>query len=153
MNRGDLTKVNKVWYYFINSLFKPSKHVSTVRQDRALFLYALVKGYTLNVGRIIEQSTLDYVNEKFSGNIPHLALVTLLCIKRGVTFSDIENEKCPKASPFTLTGITKGPVENEEEERRRKRKITMEQPREPFLIVEAEDESENKESGGYEAHS
>ena len=90
LNQGDLIEVNKVWFYFVNSVLKPSKHVSTVRQDRTLILYALVKGYNLNVGRIIEQSILDYVNDKFSGNIPHTALITLLCIEGSVTFSEVE---------------------------------------------------------------
>ena len=61
LNRGDLNEISKVWLYFINSIFKPSKHVSTVRQDHALPLYALVKGFTLSVGKIIQESILDYV--------------------------------------------------------------------------------------------
>ena len=60
LSRGDLTEINKLWFYLVNSVIKPSKHVSTVRQDRALLLYALVKGYSLNVGKIIEESILDY---------------------------------------------------------------------------------------------
>ena len=47
-----------------------SLHVSTVRQDRALLLYALVKGFELDVGRIIKESVLDYVENNFSGNTP-----------------------------------------------------------------------------------
>ena len=27
--QGDLTKANKVWFYFINSIFTPLKHVAT----------------------------------------------------------------------------------------------------------------------------
>ena len=65
----------------------------------------------------------------------------------GVTFSETEGEKCPKDSPLTLTGITKGPVEIEEGERRRKIKIIVEQPREPVLIVEAKEESDSEERG------
>ena len=54
IDRGDLSKALKVWFYFINSVLTPSKHVSTVTQDRAILLYALVKGFNLNVGKIIE---------------------------------------------------------------------------------------------------
>ena len=36
INRGDLTKIGKVWIYIINSVLKPSMHVSTLRQDRAI---------------------------------------------------------------------------------------------------------------------
>ena len=80
-----------------------------MRQDRALLLYALVKGYYLNVGKIMEQSIMDYVENNFSRNTPHLALITLLCIKGGVAFSETE-EKCLKASHLTLTGVLKTPT-------------------------------------------
>ena len=70
INRGDLTKVGKVWFYFLNSMFKPLKHFSTVRQDRAILLYALVKSYGVNVGRIIEESILDYARGNITRNIP-----------------------------------------------------------------------------------
>ena len=70
-DRGDLTEVNKLWFYFVNSVLTPSKHVSTVRQERAILLYALVKGWNLNVGKLVEQSILDYAENSFSRNIPH----------------------------------------------------------------------------------
>ena len=99
------------------------------------------------MGKIIQESILDYAESQFSGNIPHPALVTLLCIKGGVTLSEIEEEKSPKASPLTVTRITKGLVENEEGERRRKRKRIVEQPRELGPIVEAKEESDSEERG------
>ena len=83
LNRGNLIEVNKVWFYLVNSVFKPSKNVFTMRQDRVLLLYALVKGFELNVGKIIKESILDYAESKFSGNIPHPSLMTLLYIKEG----------------------------------------------------------------------
>ena len=83
-----MTEVTKVWFYLVNSVFKPSKHVSTVRQDRALLLYALVKGFELKVGKIIKESILDYAESKFSRNIPHPSLITLLCIKGGVKVNE-----------------------------------------------------------------
>ena len=57
--------------------------MSTMRQDRAIILYALVKGCSLNVGKIVERSILDYANNNLLGNIPHPTLITLLCIKGG----------------------------------------------------------------------
>ena len=110
INRGDLTEVGKVWFYFVNAVLKPSKHVSTVRQDHAILLYALVNGYTLNVGKIMKESILDYVEGKFSGNIPHPSLITFLFIKGGVKFNEVEEERCPKASPLTLVGGFKAPL-------------------------------------------
>ena len=99
----------------------PLNHVSVVRQDRAILLYALVKGWSLNVGKIVEQSILDYVENNLSGNIPHHALITLLCIKGCITFSEIE-DKCPRSSHLTLTGVLKTLAQGKEVERARKMK-------------------------------
>ena len=44
------------------------------------------------------------------GLIPHPATITRLCIRAGVKGSwEEEEEECPRASPLTLTGISKGP--------------------------------------------
>ena len=156
INRGDLTEVGKVWFYFVNSVFKPSKQVSTVRQNHAILLYALVKGYALNVGKIMEESILDYAKGKFSGNIPHPSLITLLCIKGGVKFNEVEEERCPKASPLTLARVFKAPIESEEGERRekptkKKKRAETEEMRDQALVA-ASGEGNNSERGGYEAH-
>ena len=65
-------------------MLKPSMHVSTVRQDDAILLYALVKGYQVDWGRIVEDLILEYVKRNFVVNIPHPSLITLLYIKGGV---------------------------------------------------------------------
>ena len=103
-SNSDLTKTNKVWVYLINSVFMPSKHVSTVRHDCTLLLYELVKGFELDFGNIIEESILDYAKNKFSSNIPHPALITLLCIKGGIIVVE-EEEKSQKASSLTFTRL------------------------------------------------
>ena len=120
INRGDLIEVNKVWFYLVNSMLNPSKHISTVRQDHTILLYALVKGYAMNMGKIVKESILDYARGNFLGNIPHPSLITLLCIKGGVKFNEEEEERFPKASPLTLDGVLKAPVESGEGERREK---------------------------------
>ena len=43
------------------------------------------------------------------GLIPHPATITRLCIRAGLKGSWEEEEECPKASPLTLTGVSKGP--------------------------------------------
>ena len=73
----------------------------------------MVKGYELSVGKVIEESILDYEKGKFSGNIPDPSLITLLCIKGGVKFNEGEEERCPKASHLTLTIVRKALVESE----------------------------------------
>ena len=44
ISRGDLTKKAKVWFYFISYVLLPSKHLSIVRRNEAILLYALLKG-------------------------------------------------------------------------------------------------------------
>ena len=85
-------------------------HISTVRQDRAILLYALVKGYEVNLGGIMENSILEFMKGNFAGNIPHPFLITLLCIKGGVNFNKEEEERYPKTSPLTLIGVLKASV-------------------------------------------
>ena len=106
--RGDLTEEAKVWFYFISSILMPYKHLSTVRKEKAILLYALLKGYKINVGKIIEKSILGYSESKYRGMIPHLATITRLCIQGGVEEEWGVEETYPRASPLTLTSITKG---------------------------------------------
>ena len=63
----------------------------------------------LSVGKIIENSILSYYRGSYKGLVPHLSLITGLCILGGVEGDWEEEETCPKASPLTLTGIIKGP--------------------------------------------
>ena len=93
-----------------------------MRQNRALLLYGLVKGFELDLCRIIKESIIDYVENNLSGNIPHPTLITLLCIKGGVKVVEYE-EKSSKAFPVTLIGVLTTPIEDEEV--KRIRKVTM----------------------------
>ena len=122
--RGPLIEEAKVWFYFVSLVLLPSKHLSIVRKEEVILLYALLKGYKINVGKIIENSILSYYRSKYRGLIPHLETITKLCILGGEKGTWEEEETCSRASPLTLTGITKGPkkkgkekeVETEEEE-------------------------------------
>ena len=109
INRGDLTEEAKVWFYFLASVLIPTKHVCTVREQEAVLLYAILKGYKVNVGAIIENSIMKYHEGNKRGLIPHPATITWLCLKAGVKGSWAEEEECPNASPLTLTGVSKGP--------------------------------------------
>ena len=62
----------------------PSKHLSKMRKEEAIHLYALLKGYKINVGKIIEKSILGYYESNCRGLIPHPATITKLCIKGGI---------------------------------------------------------------------
>ena len=107
--RGDLTEEVKVWFYFIKFVLLPSKHLSTVRREEEILLYALLKGYKINVGKIIEKSILGYSEGNCWGMIPHPETITMLCIQGGVDEEWGIEETYPRASPLTLTGVTKGP--------------------------------------------
>ena len=87
----------------------PSKHLCTVREKEAVLLYAILKGYTFSVGKIIENSIMSYYRGGYKGLIPHPSLISRLCILGGVQGDWEEEENYPKTSPLTLTGITKGP--------------------------------------------
>ena len=63
----------------------------------------------MNVGGLIEGSIRGYHLSKKRGLIPHPTIINRLCILAGVRGSWDEEETCPKVSPLTLTGVTKGP--------------------------------------------
>ena len=109
INRGSLTKGAKVWFYFIASIIIPTKHLSIIREQEAIILYALLKGYKFNAGKIIESSIRNFQKNVKRGLIPHQAMITRLCILAGVHGVWVEEETCPKVSPLTLTGVLKGP--------------------------------------------
>ena len=56
------------------------QHLSIVRRDKAILLYALLKGYKMNVGKIIEKSILSYSRSNCRGLIPHSTTITNLCL-------------------------------------------------------------------------
>ena len=82
-------------------------------KEEAILLYALLKGYKIDVGKMIGNSILIYFEGKCRGMIPHLATITNLYIQRGVKKEWGIEETYPKSSPLTLTGITKGPKNKE----------------------------------------
>ena len=127
INRGDLIEEAKVWFYFIASVMIPTKHVCSVREQEAIILYALLNGYKINAGAIIESSILRYHEGNKRGLIPHPATITRLCLQAGVKGTWPEEEECPKASPLTLTRVIKGPRNK----------------RQKGIIVEADSEKEN----------
>ena len=89
------------------SVVIPTKHLCSVREQEAIILYAILKGYKINMGSLIEGSIWGYHLSNKGGLIPHPTTITRLCILAGVKGSWEEEEVCPRVSPLTLTGITK----------------------------------------------
>ena len=110
LNRRSLTEEAKVWFYFLASVLVPTKHLCTVREQEAIMLYAILKGYKLNVGTIIENSIMRYHEGNKRGLIPHPATITVLCLKARVKGVWEEEEEVPMTSPLLLTGVSKGPI-------------------------------------------
>ena len=107
--KGELIEPIKVWLYFLCSVILPLKRLCTVREKEAVLLYAILKGYKFSVGKIIENSIPSYYRGGYKGLIPHPTLISRLCILGGVQGDWEEEENCPRTSPLTFTGITKGP--------------------------------------------
>ena len=80
-----------------------------------MFLYAILKGYKINVSKIIKKSILNYYYSNFRGLIPHPSTITMLCIMRRVKFNIEEEERRPKTPPLTLTAIIKPPSNKNKE--------------------------------------
>ena len=87
----------------------PTKHLSTIREQEAIILYALLKGYKFDVGKIIQSSIRCFHKNVKRGLIPHPTTITRLFILAGVQWIWVEVETCPKVFPLTLTMVTKGP--------------------------------------------
>ena len=81
-----------------------------------MILYALLKGYKINIGSLIEESTKGYHASNKRELIPHPTTITRLCILAGVKGVWEEEEKCPRVSPLTLTGVTRGPKGKKQKE-------------------------------------
>ena len=64
--------------------------------------------------------------------MPYPTLITRMCILGGVEGDWEEEENCPRTSPLTLTGITKGPKNRGKE---REAEAVGEQCKPNFYIV------------------
>ena len=65
-----------MWFYFLASVLIPTKPVCTVREQEAVLLYAILKGYKVSVGTIIENSIMKYHEGNRRGLIPHPSTIT-----------------------------------------------------------------------------
>ena len=156
LNRGSLTEEAKVWFYFLASVLVPTRHLSTVREQEAIMLYAILKGYKLNIGTIIENSIMRYHEGNKRGLIPHPATITVLCLKAGVKGAWEAEEEVPLTSPLLLTGVSKGPRNQkkkgvliktrEEAPAARQEEKNSENPFETNTFTFADNEGKNEES-------
>ena len=88
INRGSLTEEAKVWFYFLSSIILPTKHLCAVREQEAIILYSLLKGYNINVGGLIEGLIKGYHFSNKRGLIPHPTIINILCISSDPYWGD-----------------------------------------------------------------
>ena len=79
-------------------------------------MYALLKGYKFDAGKIVESSIRCFHKNVKRGLIPYPATITRLYILVGVQGIWVEEETCCKISPLTLIGVTKGPKNRKRKE-------------------------------------
>ena len=123
----------------------PTKHVCTVREQEAIILYAMLKGYKIKAGAVIENSIMRYNEGNKRGLIPHPATITKLCLRAGVKGTWEEEEECPKVSPLTLIGVRKGPRNQKKKEiiiesYSREENENARQKEDTLLVVDQEEE-------------
>ena len=70
----------------------------------------------MNIGILVEESIRGYHHSNKRGLIPHPTTITRLCLLAGVKGIWEEEEKCPRVSPLTLTGLTRGPKGKKQKE-------------------------------------
>ena len=133
IKKGALTEEAKVWFYFICSVIIPTRHLSTVREQEAILLYAFLKGYKINMGMLIKESIKGYHHSNKRGLIPHPSTITRLCFREGVKGSWEEEERCPRVPSLTLTGVIRGP-----KGKRQKEVMVSEEEKEQEIDTEAD---------------
>ncbi|KAJ7971626.1 putative S-locus lectin protein kinase family protein [Quillaja saponaria] len=78
---------SQTWYYFLLGNILPTSNASDVTRDRALLLYAIMKGMNIDVGKIIRSAILQSANGKHLG-LCFLFLITELCFAAGFQWDD-----------------------------------------------------------------
>lgn len=107
IDRKCLLPQAKVWYNFLRSRLNPTTHDKTVSFERLLLLFALMTGYTINVGNLIHQALQKRVT-KAVGKLFFPTTITLLCRAAGVPIGDGPPEELvSNKSKFSRANISK----------------------------------------------
>ena len=92
----------KIWHHFICAQLTPITHLIEVIRERALLLYDIKKGLTINVGHWIA-ANIRQVALNVSMGIPHPILVTELIAVVGV--STLNQEILQPKNPLNCRAI------------------------------------------------
>ena len=67
------------WTYFVCYRLLPVSHFSTIPVQRALMVYAIMKGFSLDLGRAIPKSIKHISRGTTTGGLGHGSFITHLC--------------------------------------------------------------------------
>jgi hypothetical protein len=80
----------KAWNKFICASIMPTKHEHHVYTNRAALLYAICKGWSIDIGVVIGDDLVKSLEAKTTGAHTHPCLITGLCQNAGVTIEPTE---------------------------------------------------------------
>lgn len=92
-----LKKDCKAWHYFVGARLMPVRHMSDVTKERAVLIYCIVTGRSVDVGHFISAQIENcYKQQSMSLFFP--SVVTALCVASGVQFEAYEETLAPMAA-------------------------------------------------------
>lgn len=83
-------------FLFVIARLMPAKHATDVTKDRAILIYCILQGHTLDVGKMIRSSILHAGRSNKNINLPHSSLITELCQTAGVQWDTSEEVLKPQ---------------------------------------------------------
>lgn len=83
-----LNRYAKAWNLFVCTKLMPSSHQHEVTVEREIILWGIIVGKDMDVGHLINQNMLRYMRGSSTGSIPHASIVTHLCAKAGIRWTD-----------------------------------------------------------------
>ena len=75
-----LNQEARAWFYFVAAKLIPTSHVSHMTNDRMRLVFAIMKGMTIDVGRIIRQGMRFVLRGTTTGGLPFGSLITDMCV-------------------------------------------------------------------------
>ena len=81
-----MTKVAKIWHYFVCTKLLPITNHSVVMKSREALVYAILKDMKIDVGLIIQHLIIHGFEKGIQG-FPHPHLITDLCTNAGVKWN------------------------------------------------------------------
>ena len=90
-----MSKYAKTWAHFVSSNIMPSTHTHGLPISKAVLLYCIVTGRSVNVGKIIRAKMFDAAKCSTTGGLGFGGLITEMCETANVKTYDDE-ERAPK---------------------------------------------------------